>query len=325
MRFLAPNHPTEDHIPGECERAALRPILLACFLLAILPAGCSGPPPVPASGLRVIATETFLADIARQVAGSRFTVDALIPYGLDPHGFEPTPQDIARVSESDILIVNGAGAEGWLEPMLANIGGQRRLIVASNGLQSRPVDILVKSAGSQGEDPHFWLDPVLVVRYVENIRDGFLAADPDGESQFRSNAEQYIAQLRALDGWIRTRVSAIPASRRLLVTNHETFGYFADRYGFRIVGTILPGVSTDAEPTAQQLAQLTDRIRSSGVKAIFLEQGTNAQMADQLARETGVKVIDNLLTHSTTPPDGDAPTYLDMLKFDVNAIVDALQ
>jgi ABC-type Zn uptake system ZnuABC Zn-binding protein ZnuA len=315
-------------------RETLRSGLILCLLLVTLLSGCGIQKTVPASGLRVIAVETFLTDIAQNVAGDKIAVGALIPFGLDPHGFEPTPQDIARVSDSDMLIVNGAGVEQWLGTMLTNIGGQRRVIVASNGLQSRPVDVLVNSSAAAGnslsgaqseQDPHFWLDPVLVIRYVENIRDGFIEADPAGASVYASNADRYIAQLNDLDRWIQVRVSAIPESRRLLVTNHETFGYFADRYGFHVVGTILPSVSTDAEPSAQQLSQLTDRIRSSGVKAIFLERGTNTQMADQIARETGVKVVYNLLTHSITPPGGEAPTYLEMMKFDVNVIVEALQ
>jgi manganese/iron transport system substrate-binding protein len=120
-------------------------------------------------------------------------------------------------------------------------------------------------------------------------------------------------------------VAAVPVERRLLVTNHESFGYFADRYDFRIVGTIIPSVSTESSPSAQQLARLVDRIKASRAIAVFMETGSSLQLAEEVGRETGVKVVTNLYTHSTTPPGGDAPTYIDMLRFDVTAIVNALK
>lgn len=302
----------------------LSPLRITGILLFLMLVGCRTQQPISTSGLRVIAVETFLADIAQNIAGDRFTVDALIPYGLDPHEFEPTPQDIAKVADCNLLIINGAGIEQWLNSLLTNAGGDRKVVVASQGLASRISG--TSSSGNPSEpDPHFWLDPLLVIRYVENIRDGLTRADPAGASIYTSNAERYIAEVNDLNAWIQNRVSTLPESRRLLVTNHETFGYFADRYGFQVIGTILPGTSSSAEPSAQQLSQLVDRIRSSGVKAIFLEQGTNPQLADQLASETGVRVVYNLYTHSITPPGGEAATYLDMMKFDVNAILDALQ
>jgi manganese/iron transport system substrate-binding protein len=121
------------------------------------------------------------------------------------------------------------------------------------------------------------------------------------------------------------QVAQIPAERRLLVTNHESFGYFADRYGFRIVGAIVPSVSTGAAPSAQQLAMLVDRIKATGAPAVFLETGANPQLADQLAQETGVRVVTGLYTHSISAPDGPAPTYLEMLRYNTQAIVEALK
>ncbi|MGQ9787231.1 MAG: metal ABC transporter substrate-binding protein, partial [Anaerolineae bacterium] len=174
-------------------------------------------------------------------------------------------------------------------------------------------------------DPHFWLDPNNVIHYVENIRDGLSQVDPAGAALYAQNAAAYIEQLRALDRWIVEQVAQVPLEHRLLVTNHESFGYFADRYGFRIVGTILPGVSTGVSPSAQQLAQLIDLIRETGVPAIFLETGSNPQLAEQIARETGVQVVSGLYTHSPSPADGPAPTYLDMMRYNVRAIVEALR
>lgn len=277
------------------------------------------------SSLKVLAVETFLADITRQVAGDRLSVEALLPIGLDPHAFEPTPQDVARIADSQVLIINGAGFETWLEKVLQNAGGQRLIIEASAGLTPRQPQPGEPPIDEHETDPHFWLDPTLVIHYVETIRDGLSQADPAGQEVYTANATAYIDQLRALDSWMRDQVNTIPPERRILVTNHESFGYFADRYGFRILGTLLPSVSTGASPSAMELASLADHIRQSGAPAIFLETGANPQLADQISRETGVKVVSGLFTHSITTPDGPAPSYLAMMRYNVTAIVTALR
>jgi ABC-type Zn uptake system ZnuABC Zn-binding protein ZnuA len=271
-------------------------------------------------GLRVLAVETFLADIAQNVAGERLTVEALMPEGTDPHSFEPTPQDVAKVAEADVLIVNGAGLEAFLGWLLENAGGHPLVIEASAELTSR-----TPRAGEivdEESDPHFWLDPNNVVQYVENIRTGLTQADPGGADTYAANAAAYTTRLQELDALVAAQVAQIPPERRLLVTNHESFGYLADRYGFRIVGTIVPSVSTGADPSAQQVAQLVERIRAAGAPAIFLETGANPQLAEQIARETGVKVVTGLYTHST---GGAAPTYIEMMRYDIWAIVEALR
>ena len=274
----------------------------------------------------MLAVETFLADIAQNVAGDRLTVEALIPIGVDPHAFEPTPTDIRKVAESQVLIANGAGVESFLQKLLENAGGKRLIIEAASGLTSRqPQAGEVVDADHGGIDPHFWLDPISVIKYTENIRDGLSQADPAGKDVYAKNAETYISKLRELDTWIAGQVQQVPEARRLLVTNHESFGYFADRYGFRIVGAVIPSVSTNASPSAKELAALTDRIRQTGAPAIFLETGANPQLADQLAGEAGIKVVTDLYTHSVTAAGGSAPTYIDMMRFNVQKIVEALK
>jgi ABC-type Zn uptake system ZnuABC Zn-binding protein ZnuA len=291
----------------------------------------------PPAGLRVLAVESFIADMAQNVAGGAGTagdklkIETLIPLGIDPHEYELTPQDVAKISASQVLIVNGGGFEGWLQEALDNAGGQRTVIEASAGLEGRSAQEgeVVEPApeGEEGHegDPHFWLDPVSVIQYVENIRAGLAEAEPSEAEIYANNAAAYSGQLTELDAWIKSQVAQIPAGRRLLVTNHESFGYFADRYGFKIIGTIIPSVSTGASPSAQQLAQLMDEIEASGAPAIFLETGSNPQLANQIAAETGVKVVTGLYTHSVTPPGGNAPTYIEMMKYNVNAIVEALR
>lgn len=288
----------------------------------------------PEAGLKVLAAESFLSDIAQNVAGDRFQVETLIPRGMDPHAFEPVPRDIVKISECDVLIVNGGGLEEWLQNIIENAGGDHLVIEASKGLQSRPVhedeemdhgaDETEEGHAHHETDPHFWLDPINVIQYVENIRDGYIQADPEGANIYTKNAEEYIASLSELDSYIQTELQSIPEEKRLIVTNHESFGYFADRYNFKIIGTIVPSVSTGASPSAQQLARLIDDINSSGAIALFLETGTNQQLADQISRETGIRVVTDLYTHSVTPPDGDAPSYIDMMKRNTSTILSAL-
>lgn len=315
-----------------CDMTLPAAAILVSFL-ALLIAGCrAAPAPMTAvtagsgsgSEPRVLAIETFLADIAQNVAGDRVKVEALIPIGVDPHNFEPAPSDVRKIADSDVLIVNGAGLESFLGRLLQNTGGQRQIIEASKGLSSRqPREA---GAGSANEvDPHFWLDPVLAITYVENIRDGLIQADPAGRETYARGADSYIAKLRDLDAWIADQVKQIPPERRILVTNHEEFGYFADRYGFKIVGAIIPSITTGASPSARELADLAGKIKASGAPAIFLEVAANPQLADQLARETGVKVVTGLFTHSLTPPDGKAPDYIQMMRQNTTVIANALQ
>jgi ABC-type Zn uptake system ZnuABC Zn-binding protein ZnuA len=315
---------TPPSIPNLAWRLALALTLVLALSACAAP---KAPAPAAAPGApKVLAVETFLADIAQNVAGDRLTVEALMPIGVDPHAFEPTPTDIRKAAESQVLIANGAGFESFLQKLLENAGGERLIIEAAAGLTSRqPQNGELLDADHGGNDPHFWLDPIKVIKYAENIRDGLSQIDPAGKDVYVKNAEAYVGKLRELDAWITGQVDQVPEARRLLVTNHESLGYFADRYGFRVVGTVIPSVSTGASPSAQQLAQLVDRLRATKAPAVFLETGANAQLADQLAAETGITVVTDLYTHSVTEPGGVAPTYIEMMRQNVRKVVAALK
>lgn len=296
----------------------MRRLILVMLLVSLMTA-CAGTPASDSGSTApaILTSTTILADITRSIAGDRFQVESLLPIGADPHSYQATPQDLAHISESKLIIVNGAGYEGFLQPLWENAGGEATRVDASAGIVPR------EEAG-HGPDPHMWLDPNLVLLYVENIREALTHFDPAGEAVYRSNADAYVAELKDLDAWILEQVDQIPAEQRLLVTNHEAFGYFAERYGFEIVGTVVESFSTDASPSAQQLAALIDQIQSSGAPAIFLDASDNDTLARQIADETGIKVVTDL--HLETLTDGPpAPTYIDMMKHNVSGIVDALK
>jgi len=290
-------------------------LLLLTVATACNPSASSNPQTDPV----VLTSTTFLADITHRVAGDRIKVESLLPVGADPHSYQPTPGDVAKIEQSKLLIINGAGYEHFLDALLENAGGERTLIEASAGISLR-----TDAESGRSVDPHLWLDPNNVIVYVENIREGLTRFDPDGASVYQSNADAYIAQLKDLDMWINEQVAQIPLERRLLVTNHEAFGYFADRYGFTIAGTMIESFSSDASPSAQQIAALIDQIRSSGAPAIFLDASDSPALAQQIADETGVTVVTDLHLESLT--DGaPAATYIDMMKYNVTRIVEALK
>lgn len=300
-------------------------LVFTLALFACAPAAVPTPSPASPSSLRVIAIETFLADIAQNVGGDRVTIRALMPTGADPHSFEPTPQDSRMIAESDIVIVNGAGFEQFLAKLFQNAGGTHQIIEASKGLTSRTIKADEPRDQDNPGDPHFWFDPTKTIRYVENIRDGLAQADPAGAKVYQNNAAGYITKLEALDAEIQQRVSVIPEANRKLVTDHDTLGYFADRYGFEIVGTIVPSFTTADSSTAQQVARLIDKIRATGAKAILLEASTNPAVAAQIAQDTGARVVTGLYSHSLSEPDGPASTYIEMLQYDTEKIVEALK
>lgn len=293
---------------------------------------CTQPVATPSSSTAtVLASTTILADLAQKVAGERLKVESLLPPGVDPHAYQPAPADVARIAASKVLIVNGLGYEQFLQSLLENAGGERLMIVASAGVQTVTVEEQAgkteSTSGSGSEasvDPHLWLDPNLVIRYVENIREGLIQFDPEGAATYHANAEAYIAELQALDAWIVEQVNTLPPERKLLVTNHEALGYFARRYGFQVVGTVIPGLSSEAETSAQGLASIIDQIKASGAPAIFLGEVENPALARQIAAETGVKVVDDLYLETLTA-GAPAATYVDMMKYDVGRIVEALR
>ncbi|HET7144965.1 MAG TPA: zinc ABC transporter substrate-binding protein, partial [Anaerolineales bacterium] len=280
---------------------------------------CGPAPTNSGSGLRVLASTTFLADITRNIAGDRAHVDSLLPFGADPHAYQAAPADVARIAESELLIINGLEYERFIESLLKNAGGDRLIVEATAGLHPREDE-----AGGQGVDPHMWLDPNLVVGYVENIRDGLIEADSHGRETYTANADAYITQLKELDTWIVEQVNTIPAARRLLVTNHEAVGYFADRYGFEVVGAVIPSMSTEAGTSAKEMAALIEQIKAADARAIFLGEVENPDLANQIAAETNIIVVDDLYLESLT--DGaPAATYIDMMKHNVTRIVDGLK
>ena len=281
------------------------------FFLVLALVSCSG-----GAAPDVLTTTTILADVARNVAGDRLTVGSLLPAGTDPHSYQPVPQDATMVERTKVLVVHGADFEGFLQPLLNTAGREENVIEASKGARLL--------SDEEGNDPHLWLDPNNVIVYVDNIREGLTQFDPDGADVYEANASAYIDHLTELDAWINGQIAQIEPKRRVLVTNHDAFGYFAEHYGFIVVGAVIPGYSSDSAPSAQQMAELIEQIKLYEAPAIFLDASDNPDLAKQIAAETGVKVISDLHLESLTQ-GMPAGTYIDMMRDNVTKIVQALQ
>jgi manganese/iron transport system substrate-binding protein len=310
----------------------LRVLVVCSWLIGVMTlSACSGvsedTPSARGDKLYVIATTTIVGDVVQQVGGDAIALTVLLPVGTDPHTFDPSPQDMAKVTDADVVFANGAGLEAFLERLLANAGGDADVVYVSDGLtliEGGHDHAEGDAHDEMGADPHTWTDPNNVLQWVDNIEAALSSQDPNHAADYKANAEAYRAQLRDLDAWVREQVSTIPVENRKLVTDHEAFAYFAQRYGFEQVGAIVPGYSTAAQPSAQELADLEDHIKTYSVKAVFVGNTVNPALAQRVTDDTGVKLI-SLYTGSLTEPGGEADSYLNYVKYNVGAIVEGLK
>jgi ABC-type Zn uptake system ZnuABC Zn-binding protein ZnuA len=285
----------------------------AGWLALALIAACSW----PATSLRIVCSTTIVGDVVARIAGEGNGVTVLLPVDADPHAFEPTPQDLVAIARADVVFLNGAGLERNLDPIL---GAATGLVVAlSDGLDLLGSD----DSDHEGVDPHVWFDPTNVGAWVDRIAAVLSDLDPAGEPEYRAHAAAYRSELAELDAWIEEEVKRLPEERRLLVTDHTAFGYFAARYGFDQIGTVFPGLSSLAEPSARDLAALEEAITSLGVPVLFVGTTVNRSLAERVAADTGTEIV-VVYTGSLSGPDGPAATYLDLMRYDVSAIVGGL-
>lgn len=326
-------------------------LLIFLILLFVLNA-CSSGMKTQQDGLaqekiRVVATTTILADVVSQVGGDHIELETLLPVGADPHGFDPTPQDIARVADADLVFAVGGGLEAFLEDLIESAGAENKIIFVSDGIdfidasdahdeheeENEDVDEHHDESEEQDidrdhyhgdADPHTWTDPNNVVIWIENIQNALSDADQGSAQAYSENAEAYIAVLGQLDSWIREQVSMIPEENRVIVTDHKLFTYFNARYGFTQVGAIIPGYSSLAEPTAKELAELEDAIMALDVPAVFVGNTVNPALAERVTEDTGKQLV-YIYTGSLSDADGPASTYEAYVRYNVKAIIEALQ
>lgn len=275
--------------------------------------------------LKVVATTSIVGDVVSAVGGDRIEIFVLMPRGSDPHSLEPTPRDLAAVAEADLIFANGLGLESFLERLVANARGNSRVVEVSDGIEARHLSEAGMHGHDHGDfDPHVWMDPNSVVVWTRNIRDALSTADTENANFYGARAKEYGEKLDGLDGWIKEAVSAIPMERRKLVTDHLVLGYFADRYGFTQLGSVLTSFSVLASPSARELAQIEKLIFERDVPAIFVSTTANQDLARQVAADTGCRIVP-LYTGSLSDADGPAADYISFIRYNVESIVSALK
>jgi ABC-type Zn uptake system ZnuABC Zn-binding protein ZnuA len=272
--------------------------------------------------LPVVATFSILGDVVAQVGGDTIKVDTLVGPDGDAHTFEPSPQDSILLKQTQLIFEIGLAFETWLDRLYEVLETQAVRVVVSQGLT------LLSAGPEDGHDvdPHIWHDVQNVIHITRRVRDALIQAAPAQAERYRANATRYIEALQVLDTWVVAQVQSLPASHRKLVTSHDTFGYFAKRYGFTIVGTALEGFSTEvSEPSSGAIAALVNQIKAEGVPAIFAENMHNTKLAQRIASEAGVQLPPPLYTDALGPPGSAGATFIKMMRYNVTTIVNALQ
>ncbi|APT60196.1 metal ABC transporter substrate-binding protein (plasmid) [Roseomonas gilardii] len=275
--------------------------------------------PALAKTLEAVASFTVLADMVHQVGGERVHVVSLVGPNGDPHVYEPSPDDARHLKAADIVFVSGLGLEGWMDRLISASGYAGKPVVASDGIRT----LRMEEDGRKVTDPHAWNSAANGVIYVHNIVRALSAADPAGAAAYQENGDRYARQLEQLDDYARRTMEAIPLARRKVLTTHDAFGYFADRYKVTFLSPL--GISTESEPSAQQMAKLIEQIRSEHVRAYFFENSNDSRLVQQIARATGAKPGGELYVEALSPPDGPAPTYAAMFRYNVDQLAAAMR
>lgn len=289
-------------------------MLAACLALG---AGCRGASETIEQGsvdgrLPVVTTTTQLTDFARAVGGAQVDVYGILKPNVDAHDFEPSPGDIARLAGATVIVKNGIGLESWFEPTIKNAGTKATIVEAASG---------VRSTG----DPHVWQDPRNAKVMVHAIAAAFAAADPAHRADYEANEAAYTAELDRLDAEIANEISSL--ANKKIVTNHDAFRSYIDRYGLEFVGSIIPGFDSQAELSARDVSNIVSLIKATGVKAVFSESSLPPRTAEAIARDAGVRVVageDSLYGDSLGAPGSAGDTYLKMLRHNTRVIVENL-
>lgn len=288
-------------------------LLLGCLMTMtpVSPVGAQGQRKGP---LKVVTTFTVIQDIARNVAGEAAKVEAITKPGAEIHDYQPTPKDVVKAQEADLVLWNGLNLERWFEPFFANVRNVPAVVV-SDGIDPLPIR---EGPYRNNPNPHAWMSPTNALVYVDNIRKALAAHDPANAEVYQRNAEAFSARIKALDQPLRLRLAAIPEAKRWLVTSEGAFSYLARDYGFKEL--YLWPINADEQGTPSQVRRLIDTVRSEKIPVVFSESTISDRPARQVAQETGARYGGVLYVDSLSAPDGPVPTYLKLLEVTIETI-----
>lgn len=306
-----------------CGRALARArrtpaVALAAVTGTLLVAGCGSGSGADGQ-LEVVATTTQVGDLVREVGGDPVSVDQILQPNSDPHEYEPRPSDVLAVAEADLVFVSGDDLDSWIDEVVADSGSEAQVVDLGAVV---PVRLPGESSGEQGSrfDPHWWHDPRNAAAAVEEVERRLVAAEPRRRALFERNARAYLAELKRLDVGIARCMRSIPAARRKLVTDHDAFGYLANRYAIEVLGAVIPSQTTLAQPSAKDLSALADLIEGERVAAIFPESSLSSRVAEAIARQTGASTDYTLYGDTLGPQGSEGDTYLKMEAANADAL-----
>jgi zinc/manganese transport system substrate-binding protein len=286
---------------------------------ALFVAGC-GSSGSDSGKVSVVATTTQIGDFAREVGGDAVDVHQILAPNTDPHEYEPRPDDVTSTADGKVVFTNGDNLDAWMDKVVDDSGGDAKVVDLG---ASVPVKLPGESSGPEASqyDPHWWHDPRNAEAAVREIEAELSAVDPGDRAKFEANASAYEAKLKRLDAGIASCIDAVPQDERKLVTDHDAFGYFANRYGIDVVGAVIPSQTTQAQPNAQDLSDLVNLVRSEGVTAIFPESSLSPKLAETVASQTGATAGYTLYGDTLGPSDSTGDTYLHMEQANADQMV----
>lgn len=282
-----------------------------------------------ADKVSVVATTQQIAAIAREVGGDRIDLRGIVPAGADAHEFEPVASDLRAIEGANLILRHGIGLDDWLDDTLSAAGGAS-VVTVTDGIVLEPPALVHdededEHGDQEGLDPHVWHDPERAILMTQNIARALAEADAENAAEYEAAGEAYEQTLRATATEVQEIIDQVPAGQRKMVTNHDAFGYFTRAFGLEIVGAVIPSTSTQAEASAQQTAELLDLIEREDVRAIFAETSVNASLAESLADDAGIAIIDDLYGDSLGEAGSGADTVHGMLLANARTIADALK
>ncbi|MCT6590591.1 metal ABC transporter substrate-binding protein [Pantoea dispersa] len=266
-----------------------------------------------------VASFTVLADIVKQVGGDHVKVKSLVGPDGDPHTFEPTPQDSQALAQADVVFVSGLGMEGWMDRLISASGYKGTVVVASNGVNTRKME----EDGKTITDPHAWNSMHNGVIYATNVMNALIKADPDDAADIRHSGERYIQKLQKLDSWAKSEFAGVAQSKRKVLTSHDAFGYFGQRYGVTFLAPV--GFSTEAEASASDVAAIIKQLRAEHITTYFMENQTDPRLVKQIASETGAQPGGELYPEALSAASGPAPTYEAAFKHNVETLLHSMK
>jgi zinc/manganese transport system substrate-binding protein len=295
-------------------------VAAAALLLLLLLGGCGGALSGAPGQLTVVATTTQVGDFVRTVGGDAVFVDQILQPNTDPHSYEPRPSDVEAAAAAKLVFASGDGLDDWIEKVVADSGSDASIVELGAVVPDR---LPGESSGAEASryDPHWWHDPRNAEAAVREIERRLATAEPSHRRRLERNAASYLAKLRALDAGIARCIGSVPAGRRKLVTDHDAFGYFADRYGIDVVGAIIPSQTTEAQPSGKDLSDLIELIERERVTAIFPESSLSPKVAEAIARQSGASAEHTLYGDTLGPAGSDGATYLGMEAANADALV----